>query len=67
MENRGLVTVAPDPGDGRAVLVRRTGEGERLREFTLEQITDLEDEFARIVGAERYTVFREVLDALVRG
>jgi DNA-binding MarR family transcriptional regulator len=67
MVERGLVTVQPDDADGRAVVVRRTDEGEHLREFTVEQIADLEAELAGIVGVERYRAFREVLDELARG
>ena len=33
LEARGLVTLEPDPLDGRAVIVRRTAEGDRIRMF----------------------------------
>jgi DNA-binding MarR family transcriptional regulator len=66
MAKRGLVTVGPDPQDGRAVIVRRTAEGDRIRQFTLDQIADLEAELAAAVGPQRYRVFREVIDDLAR-
>ncbi len=64
METRGLVTVEPDPDDRRAVIVRRAPEGKRLQMFTLQQIADLESELAGIVGVDRYSQFRDVLDEL---
>jgi DNA-binding MarR family transcriptional regulator len=64
LATRGLVTVEPDPTDGRAVVVRRTGEGDRLKILIEEQIADLEQEFADLVGPERYAAFRSVLDEL---
>jgi DNA-binding MarR family transcriptional regulator len=67
LEARGLVTLEPDPLDGRAVIVRRTAEGDRIRMFALEQIADLEREFADLVGVDRYDVFRSVLEELGTG
>ena len=64
---RGLVTLEPDPLDGRAVIVRRTAEGDRIRMFAREQIADLEREFAGVVGVDRYEVFRSVLEELGAG
>jgi DNA-binding MarR family transcriptional regulator len=64
LEARGLVRVGPDPSDGRAVLVHRTGEGERARASIRAQIRDLEEDLSAQVGPERYRVFREVLDEL---
>ncbi len=65
MGARGLVTIRPDPGDGRAVLVSPTEEGERVHSLVIGQIADLEREFSERVGADRYGVFRDVLDELV--
>jgi DNA-binding MarR family transcriptional regulator len=64
LEARGLVTVEPDPSDGRAVVVRRTPEGDRVKELIAAQIADLEHELAQLVGAQRYAEFRSVLDEL---
>lgn len=60
----GLVVVEPDPTDRRASLVRRTPEGDATRDRTSEAVTDIEDELRAQVGAERYAVFRAVLDEL---
>ena len=64
LEERGLVAVAPDPEDGRAVRVHRTAEGERVKQQTEQRIAELERAFAAEVGEDRYRIFREVLDAL---
>ena len=64
MEERGLVTVGPDPADRRATLVRRTAEGDAVRATTRAMIRDLEAELADIVGPDRYDVFRAVADEL---
>lgn len=60
----GLVTVEPDPTDGRASIVRRTPEGDRVLRAVLAQIADLEAELRGQVGARRYETFRSVLDEL---
>jgi DNA-binding MarR family transcriptional regulator len=64
LEERGLVTVGPDPADRRATLVRRTGEGDAIRAATRSMIRDLEAELADLVGPERYRTFRAVADEL---
>jgi DNA-binding MarR family transcriptional regulator len=64
MEERGLVTVGPDPDDRRATLVRRTAEGDAVRAVTRRMIDDLEARLADLVGPERYRTFRAVADEL---
>ena len=59
-----LVTVQQDPHDRRAIVVRRTAEGDRVLVQLTEGIADFERELRNEVGAERYDVFREVLDDL---
>lgn len=60
----GLVTVAADPLDGRASVVRRTAEGDRALTLILRELAGLEAELAREVGDRRYRTFRAVLDEL---
>ena len=60
----GLVVVEPDPADRRARLVRRTAEGDRVRERTLAMAQDVERELRDQVGHARYDAFRSVLDEL---
>lgn len=60
----GLVAIERDPGDRRATIVRRTAEGNRLRSAANEAIAEIEARLAAEVGAERYRLFRDVLDEL---
>jgi DNA-binding MarR family transcriptional regulator len=64
LEERGWVSVAADPSDRRAVVVRRTEAGERVRDATVAAIAAMEERWAAAVGAERYATFRAVLDEL---
>jgi DNA-binding MarR family transcriptional regulator len=64
MAGAGLVAIEPDPDDRRAMIVRRTAEGNRLRSAANEAIAQLEASLAAEVGAERYRLFRDVLDEL---
>jgi DNA-binding MarR family transcriptional regulator len=64
MAAAGLVAVEPDPDDRRASIVRRTADGNRLRSAANEAIAEIEASLAAEVGAERYQLFREVLDEL---
>lgn len=66
LEERGLVAVQSDPDDGRAVRVRRTAKGERVKATTESRIAELELAFAAEVGEERYRTFCEVLAELGR-
>lgn len=66
LERMGLVVVERDPADRRATLVRRTPEGDRMRDRTLAMAADIERELREQVGAARYEVFRSVLDDLAR-
>ena len=63
----GLVTVEPDPLDGRANIVRRTPEGDRTMALVLSELSALEAELAGEVGERRYRTFRAVLDELAAG
>ncbi len=67
LEDLGLVKSRPDPADGRAVLVRRTQRGNRVRTSAITTIQHMESEWAEQVGAERYETFRQVLDEIGRG
>jgi DNA-binding MarR family transcriptional regulator len=67
MVDAELVTVQPDPHDGRASIVRRTAEGDRILALILREVAGLEAELARDVGERRYRTFRAVLDELAAG
>lgn len=67
MADVGLVTVSPDPHDGRASIVRRTAEGDRALALIATELAELETELAATVGERRYRMFRAVLDELASG
>jgi DNA-binding MarR family transcriptional regulator len=50
IEQRGFLERAPDPEDGRAVLVRHTGAGRALLLDALALMDEIETEFAEMVG-----------------
>ena len=64
MEELGWVMIGPDPADGRAIIVKRTASGTRIRRAARKAIEALEAEWAAAVGADRYRVFRAVIDEL---
>jgi|ERR671930_1130344 DNA-binding MarR family transcriptional regulator len=66
LQAAGLVQVAPDPNDGRARLVNLTPEGRRVRDRIKRTIGAIERDLRHRVGAEKWAVFREVLDELAR-
>lgn len=67
MVEAGLLVASPDPDDGRASIVRRTAEGDRVLAINLRELAELEAELARQVGEGRYRTFRAVLDELAAG
>lgn len=67
LRQRGMVEIAPDPRDGRAVVVSRTARGDRTWAAALAAIGDIERQLASEVGDERYATFRSVLDELASG
>src|SRR3954454_761958 len=59
LQERGLVERTPDPGDRRAVLVRPTGEGRRIRaEIDAARTADTAELFARLPAADRAELAR---------
>lgn len=60
----GLVVVEPDPSDRRATLVRRTAEGDGVRDRTLAVALEIEAALRREVGERRWRTFRGVMDEL---
>ena len=59
LQERGLVERAPDPADRRAVLLRPTDDGRRIRaEVDRARTADSEHLFTRLSAAERSTLAR---------
>ncbi|MGY1733680.1 MarR family winged helix-turn-helix transcriptional regulator [Geodermatophilus sp. SYSU D01045] len=67
LEAGGYVEVLPDPSDGRARLVRLTGRGREVDEAVRRRLADVERQWARRVGEERWAVARAVLADLAPG
>jgi DNA-binding MarR family transcriptional regulator len=67
MVDAGLVSIERDPSDGRASIVRRTAEGDRVVTLVMSELAGLEAELAQNVGERRYRTFRAVLDELASG
>ena len=64
LEADGLVERTPDPSDGRAWLVVRSALGQRVSDSLDLAMRAVEEEFAQILGAERYESFKDVLRRL---
>jgi len=59
LQERGLIQRMPDPGDRRAVILRLTDEGRRVRgEIGAARAADSEDLFARLSADDRSTLAR---------
>ncbi|WP_093585104.1 MarR family winged helix-turn-helix transcriptional regulator [Geodermatophilus amargosae] len=67
LEDGGYVEVVPDPSDRRARLVRLTDRGRAVNEAVRHHLSDVERDWARRVGEERYAVARAVLADLAPG
>ena len=64
LEARGYVERAPDPADGRAVLVRHTATGRRLLADALAEMDDIERGYEAIIGTHRMTALKKALSML---
>lgn len=64
LANRGYVEVTQDPGDRRARVIRRTPDGDRVRQQLRDLLAEVEDQWRRDVGSDRYATFRAVLAEL---
>jgi DNA-binding MarR family transcriptional regulator len=59
LQERGLVERTPDPGDRRAVILRPTAEGRRIRaEIDAARTADSAELFARLPAADRAELAR---------
>jgi len=60
---KDMVTIEPDPANGRQKLVRLTEHGRRLRNIAQQGLTSLEAELTRRIGAGRVAALRAALEA----
>jgi DNA-binding MarR family transcriptional regulator len=67
MEARGWIAINPDPIDKRARIVTRTPAGDEIKVMSEQAIAAMERNWADQVGADRYRVFKEVLNELALG
>lgn len=64
-EERGYVERTPDPGDGRAWLIRLTPRGREVEQIARAAIGELEAEWAQHLGEERFATLYSALQDLV--
>jgi DNA-binding MarR family transcriptional regulator len=64
LEELGYVERIPDPGDGRAKIIRLTERGVEAAAAAEEIFSDIEGRFAAEVGDERFEEFRDTLRRL---
>jgi DNA-binding MarR family transcriptional regulator len=64
LEDGDYVTTAPDPSDGRAVIVHLTPRGSRAAAAANEGIDELERSWAREIGADKLAALLDACAAL---
>jgi DNA-binding MarR family transcriptional regulator len=64
LEQRGYVERIPDPTDGRAMLIRRTQRGWEINRVAREVVEQIQQEWAQVLGEERFTHLLETLRQL---
>jgi len=67
LESLGCVRRTPDPGDGRAKVVRLTARGLRHRAAARKSVASVEARARRRLGGRRFDFFREALEELSSG
>ena len=60
----GYLERVPDPGDGRAKIIRLTEHGREAQALGREIIDEIEEEWAERFGAERVAALRDALEAI---
>jgi DNA-binding MarR family transcriptional regulator len=65
MEARGYLTLAADPTDGRARIIRLTAAGHELERATHEAAKAASEAFEQILGSRRYAALYAALDEVV--
>jgi DNA-binding MarR family transcriptional regulator len=64
LERRGYLERVPDPGDGRAKIIRLTERGHAAQALGFQIIEQIEQEWAERFGAERVAALRDALEAV---
>jgi DNA-binding MarR family transcriptional regulator len=63
MVDNGMVTIDPDPDNGRQRVVRVTAKGEAMREIARTGLQALQEELARRIGRDRLEALHDALNA----
>lgn len=64
LERLGYVERVPDPGDGRAKLVRLTEHGARAQEAAREIVAQIENDWSAVLGHRDFAALRKQLQRL---
>jgi DNA-binding MarR family transcriptional regulator len=64
LERLGYAERVPDPGDGRAKLVRLTERGAQAQRAAREIVADIESDWSRVLGEDEFAELRELLQRL---
>ena len=67
LQRLGMVERRPDPSDGRAKLICLTGAGWEAMRTARRIIAEIEADYARLVGPERFEAAAVTLDELLHG
>jgi DNA-binding MarR family transcriptional regulator len=65
LERLGYVERHPDPGDGRARIIRLTKRGQALDRAVWAAGQEVEQSWRARFGAKQWAIFKDVLDTLV--
>ncbi|HSV40096.1 MAG TPA: MarR family transcriptional regulator [Nocardioidaceae bacterium] len=65
MERAGLLERVPNPHDRRSVMLRHTESGRRILLDAIEVMTEIEHEYAGLIGAGRADELKRLLGSLV--
>jgi DNA-binding MarR family transcriptional regulator len=63
MVDNGMVTIDPEPDNGRQRVVRVTAKGEAMREIARTGLQALQEELARRIGRDRLEALHDALNA----
>lgn len=65
MQARGLVRLAPFPGDGRKKILQYTEHGERFRDDVFGIVAEIEASWVSLIGEEHLATIRESLTTII--
>jgi DNA-binding MarR family transcriptional regulator len=65
MEREGFLERVPNPSDGRSVMLRHTDAGRRILLDALEVMTEIEQEYATLIGRRDAARLKDLLTRLL--